>query len=766
MRFVQGTFDDDESFERLRGTIEELDKAQGTGGNFAFYLSVPPRSFPVVIQQLKKHGLADQTGGSWRRAVIEKPFGHDLKSAEELNAIVHEVFAPEQVFRIDHYLGKETVQNILALRFANTMFEPIWNRSFVDHVQITMAEDIGIGGRVSYYDGIGAARDVIQNHLLQLLALTAMEEPASFDADALAAEKTKVLGAVRLPKDLGRDTVRAQYAVGWQGGAKVIGYLEEEGIDPSSKTDTYAAIKVGIDNRRWAGVPFYLRTGKRLGRRVTEIAVVFQRAPHSPFDTTATEELGQNAIVIRVQPDEGVTVRFGSKVPGTSMEIRDVSMDFAYGESFTESSPEAYERLILDVLLGDSNLFPRTEEVELSWKILDPIEEYWDAHGTPARYQVLSTWGPVEADEMLERDGRSWRLSHEDRPHGHHGQPDQQGAGEGPAGDRHAGRRHGADPGHRDGRGERLRRPEGGRRRLARAPLAHPGRRQARLPLPARPDAVAAGRRGAGRRGRLTTGETVVLRLHGEVVDHAQSVVLPLLLPDAPVVVWWPVNAPLDPASDPLGALAQRRVTDTYACEQPVKELAARADAYTPGDTDLSWTRITPWRSMLAAALDQVACQVQGVEVEGEEFNPSCELLAMWLADRLDVPVRRTRSAGPGLTAVRMDTDCGPIVLDRADGSLATLAIQGQPKRAVALKRRDTAELIAEELRRLDPDDTYASALRYGVERLKQDGGDAPAKGERGAGEREAVPAPVESAAKGPAAEATEEAPVTRAAAK
>ncbi|MFI1417886.1 glucose-6-phosphate dehydrogenase assembly protein OpcA [Streptomyces sp. NPDC020731] len=258
------------------------------------------------------------------------------------------------------------------------------------------------------------------------------------------------------------------------------------------------------------------------------------------------------------------------------------------------------------------------------------------------------------------------------------------------------------------------------------------------------------------------TGETVVLRLYGEVADHAQSVVLPLLLPDAPVVVWWPVNAPLDPAQDPLGALGQRRVTDTYACEKPVEELAARADAYTPGDTDLSWTRITPWRSMLAAALDQVACEVQSVEVEGEESNPSCELLAMWLADRLDVPVKRSRSGGPGLTAVRMDTDCGPIVLDRADGSLATLSIQGQPKRAVALKRRDTAELIAEELRRLDPDDTYASALRYGVERLKSPkGADAPAKGER-----EALPAPVESAAKAPAAQAAAQAPVKKAAAK
>ncbi|WP_434588457.1 glucose-6-phosphate dehydrogenase [Streptomyces sp. A5-4] len=408
MRFVQGDFDDDKAFATLKSTIAELDQAQGTGGNFAFYLSVPPKFFPKVVQQLKKHGLADQREGSWRRAVIEKPFGHDLASAQELNRIVHEVFPANEVFRIDHYLGKETVQNILALRFANQMFEPLWNRSYVDHVQITMAEDIGIGGRAGYYDGIGAARDVIQNHLLQLLALTAMEEPASFDADALVAEKTKVLGAVRLPRDLGKETVRGQYAAGWQGGEKAVGYLQEEGIDPKSTTDTYAAVKLEIDNRRWAGVPFYLRTGKRLGRRVTEIAVVFQRAPHSPFDRTATEELGQNALVIRVQPDEGVTVRFGSKVPGTAMEVRDVSMDFAYGESFTESSPEAYERLILDVLLGDSNLFPRLEEVEQSWRILDPIEEYWDKHGKPAQY-VAGTWGPDEADEMLARDGRSWR---------------------------------------------------------------------------------------------------------------------------------------------------------------------------------------------------------------------------------------------------------------------------------------------------------------------------------------------------------------------
>ena len=407
-RFVPGEFSDDLAFEMLRQTIVDLDRVRGTGGNHAFYLSIPPRFFSDVIGQLKEHGLADQHPDMWRRLVVEKPFGSDLESARELNAVIAAVFPPESVFRIDHYLGKETVQNILAMRFANAMFEPIWNSNYVDHVQITMAEDIGIGSRAGYYDGIGAARDVIQNHLMQLMALIAMEEPTSFEARSLRVEKQKVLEAVVLPRRLDLGTARGQYTEGWAGGVEVPGYLQEENIPASSATETYAAIRLAIETRRWAGVPFYLRTGKRLGRRVTEVAVVFKRAPHLPFSETATEELTHNALVIRIQPDEGVTLRFGSKVPGTAMEIRDVNMDFAYGGAFTESSPEAYERLILDVLLGEPPLFPQLEEVELSWKILDPIIDYWAGHGKPDTYPA-GTWGPPSADKMLARDGRAWR---------------------------------------------------------------------------------------------------------------------------------------------------------------------------------------------------------------------------------------------------------------------------------------------------------------------------------------------------------------------
>jgi glucose-6-phosphate 1-dehydrogenase len=408
IRFVKGTFDDEKAFEHLAETLQKLDAERGTGGNHAFYLSIPPNAFPQVLEQLSRTGLANKPDGCWSRVVIEKPFGHDLSSAEALNGLVNSVFPESSVFRIDHYLGKETVQNMLALRFANQMFEPIWNAHYVDHVQITMAEDIGLGGRGGYYDGVGAARDVIQNHLIQLLALTAMEEPVSFHPSELQAEKIKVLSATTLAQPLDETTSRGQYAAGWQGGEKVVGLLDEEGFSKTSTTETFAAITLDVDTRRWAGVPFYLRTGKRLGRRVTEIALVFKRAPHLPFDATMTEELGQNALVIRVQPDEGITLRFGSKVPGNAMEVRDVNMDFSYGSAFAEESPEAYERLILDVLLGEPSLFPVNEEVELSWKILDPALDNWAARGTPDPYES-GTWGPDSAFEMLRRSGREWR---------------------------------------------------------------------------------------------------------------------------------------------------------------------------------------------------------------------------------------------------------------------------------------------------------------------------------------------------------------------
>ncbi len=407
-RFVSGAFDDDKAFARLAETLEKLDAERGTGGNHGFYLAIPPKSFPAVCEQLDHAGLANPQDGSWRRVVIEKPFGHDLDSARELNRVVNNVFPEESVFRIDHYLGKETVQNILALRFANQLFDPIWNAHYVDHVQITMAEDIGLGGRAGYYDGIGAARDVIQNHLMQLLALTAMEEPVSFHPSELQTEKIKVLSAVKLAEPLDETTSRGQYSAGWQGGEHVVGLLDEDGFSKDSTTETFAAITVEVDTRRWAGVPFYLRTGKRLGRRVTEIALVFKRAPHLPFDATMTDELGANALVIRVQPDEGVTLRFGSKVPGSAMEVRDVNMDFSYGAAFTEESPEAYERLILDVLLGEPSLFPVNDEVELAWEALDPALDHWAEHGKPDPYEA-GTWGPASAFDMLRRTGREWR---------------------------------------------------------------------------------------------------------------------------------------------------------------------------------------------------------------------------------------------------------------------------------------------------------------------------------------------------------------------
>ncbi len=407
-QFIGGSFDDDAAFDTLAATLDEMRKRNGIAGNAAFYFSIPPAAFPVVLKQLARTGLADNVkSGGWRRVVVEKPFGNDLPSAQALNRLVDEVFTPQDVFRIDHYLGKETVQNILALRFANNLFEPVWNSKYVDSVQITMAEDVGIGSRAAFYDAAGAARDVLQNHLLQLLALVAMEEPTSFDPNEIRAEKLKVLKAISLPRDILRDSVRGQYLPGWVAGERAVGYLEEKGVPAESTTETYVAVRLGIQNRRWAEVPFYVRCGKRLPRRVTEVAVLFKKAPHLPFHPEDVEMLGNNQLVIRVQPDEGVVLKFGSKVPGTAMEVRDIAMDFQYGEAFTESSPEAYERLILDVMLGDATLFPRNEEVEASWRVIDPLEEFW-AGQEPEAYRA-GEWGPKAADEMLARDGRSWR---------------------------------------------------------------------------------------------------------------------------------------------------------------------------------------------------------------------------------------------------------------------------------------------------------------------------------------------------------------------
>ncbi len=413
IRFLPGSFDDDHAFDGLAHALRELDRTHGTQGNAAFYLSIPPAAFPTVLKQMQRTGMADnRESGGWRRVVVEKPFGHDLPSSKALNDLVDDAFTAKDVFRIDHYLGKETVQNLLALRFANTLFEPIWNSHHVDSVQITMAEDVGIGGRAGFYEETGAARDVLQNHLLQLLALTAMEEPVGFDAESLRTEKRKVLGALKPPRDLASYAVRGQYDQGWLAGERVAAYRAEEGVAGESRTETYAAVRLEVETRRWAGVPFYLRTGKRLPRRVTEIGVIFRRAPVLPFAKSDTEELGANQLVVRVQPDEGVTLRFGSKVPGTTMEVRDVAMDFQYGEAFTEASPEAYERLLLDVLLGDASLFPRNEEVEESWRVIDPIEQFWaeqnDAGGSPHLYRA-GEWGPQAAVDMLARDGRVWR---------------------------------------------------------------------------------------------------------------------------------------------------------------------------------------------------------------------------------------------------------------------------------------------------------------------------------------------------------------------
>jgi glucose-6-phosphate 1-dehydrogenase len=403
MRYVATDFADEAGEDRLAETLNELDEERNTGGNRIYYLAIPPSVFGTVVRALGKR----RSTKGWTRLIVEKPFGHDLASARELNTAIEEHFEENEVFRIDHYLGKETVQNMLALRFANGIFEPIWNRQFVDHVQITVAESIGIENRAGYYEQAGAIRDIFQNHLLQLLAITAMEPPIDFTADSVRNEKVKVLRAIHTPGP--KSVVRGQYGRGFVEGEEVPGYREEEGVDPRSMTDTYVAAKLYVDNWRWADTPVYVRMGKRLPRRETTIAIEFKRAPHPPFEELAAEGLRPNVLLVHVQPDEGVSLAIGAKVPGQGMTIRTVHMDFLYGGAFRTGLPEAYERLILDAMVGDATLFTRIDEVEEQWSLVDAVVAAWARDRPAFPTYPAGTWGPPSADELLALVGRSWR---------------------------------------------------------------------------------------------------------------------------------------------------------------------------------------------------------------------------------------------------------------------------------------------------------------------------------------------------------------------
>jgi glucose-6-phosphate 1-dehydrogenase len=409
VRYIPGVFDDPDVYQRLEQAIEEFDEEAGIPFNRVFYLSTAPEFFPVIVQKLGEAEL-NRSKKSDVRVVIEKPFGYDLDSARQLNREVLGVFDESQVFRIDHYLGKETVQNVLAFRFANTMFEPVWNRNFIDSVQITAAEDIGIGTRASYYDKSGALRDLVQNHMLQLMSLLCMEPPTAFNAKEVRDEKVKVMNSMThpTPEEIDEMAVRAQYGPGVVNGEPVPGYLEEEGVPPDSKTETYAALRLQVHNWRWAGVPFYLRTGKRLARKITEIALTLKPVPHLAFQAAGSLGVQPNELVLTVQPDEGVSLSLGAKIPGGRMRIRPVNMEFHYGTTFISQSPEAYERLILDAMRGDAMLFTRDDEVEALWQVVDPILARWQELPGPIPQYPAGSEGPQEAEALLERAAK-WR---------------------------------------------------------------------------------------------------------------------------------------------------------------------------------------------------------------------------------------------------------------------------------------------------------------------------------------------------------------------
>ncbi|MDP9283901.1 MAG: glucose-6-phosphate dehydrogenase [Actinomycetota bacterium] len=403
MHYLTLDFSDEAAEDRLAELLTALDSERGTLGNRMYYFAVPPSAIGTLVQEIGKRRGA--TG--WVRLIIEKPFGHDLASARALNEQIKQHFTEAEVFRIDHYLGKETVQNMLALRFANGIFEPIWNRQFIDHVQITVAESIGIESRAGYYEAAGAIRDIFQNHLLQLVAITAMEPPIDFTADSVRNEKVKVLKSLHTPGP--KHVVRGQYGPGFVEGEEAKGYREEDGVAPGSQTETFVAAKLFVDNWRWADTPFYVRMGKRLARRETTIGIQFKRAPHPPFEDGAAEGLRPNVLLIHVQPNEGVSLAIGAKVPGQGMTIRTVHMDFLYGGAFREGLPDAYERLILDAMLGDATLFTRSDEIDEQWALVDAVVAFWQRDRPNFPNYAAGTWGPATADELLHRDNRSWR---------------------------------------------------------------------------------------------------------------------------------------------------------------------------------------------------------------------------------------------------------------------------------------------------------------------------------------------------------------------
>jgi len=413
-RYVSGNYDDGATFSQISAILAGLDEPNaggGTAGNRLFYLATVPALFGEVARGLARHDLnRPGPGGRFARLVIEKPFGRDLETAKALDETLHECFDEPQIYRIDHYMGKETVQNVLALRFANSIFEPVWNRRYVGHVHVTVGESLGVEHRGSFYESAGALRDIVQNHVMQVLALTLMEPSATMDPTSIRDEKVKLLRSIMAPRpdEVGRAVVRAQYTAGTIDGEPVLGYREEDGVDPHSTTETFVAMRLSVDNWRWAGVPVFIRTGKRLAKRSTEVVMVFQRPPHLPFAGKLTRGLQPNALILRIQPDEGITLRFGAKVPGQDYRVRTVAMEFSYKDAFGTDPPEAYERLLLDAMIGDPTLFIRTDEVEQAWRLLEPLQEAFSEGYPHLSLYNAGTWGPLEAARLLEPDGYEW----------------------------------------------------------------------------------------------------------------------------------------------------------------------------------------------------------------------------------------------------------------------------------------------------------------------------------------------------------------------